>query len=77
MWVAGEPIESPPVRFAPDLSAVGKLRFAAEAVRERDQNLLVLRSRYRQPFGTFSGSLPGGVEVAEGHGVMEAHEALW
>ena len=40
-------------------------------------NLLVMRSRYRQPFGTFTGTLPGGIELAEGYGVMEEHDVLW
>ena len=67
----------PPCRFAADLSSVDNLRFHAEAVRERNDNLLLLRSRYRQPFGTFSGVLPGGIELTEGYGVMEDHEAWW
>ena len=33
--------------------------------------------RYRQPFGTFSGTLPNGVELAEGYGVMESHDVTW
>ena len=32
---------------------------------------------YVQPFGTFSGRLPGGLALAEGYGVMEAHDVLW
>jgi hypothetical protein len=36
-----------------------------------------VRSSYRQPFGTFSGVMPGGVRVAEGYGVMEYHDARW
>jgi len=55
----------------------GELRFAAGAVRARDDNLLVIRSEYEQPFGTFSGTLPGGIELAEGYGVMERHVAVW
>jgi len=82
VWVDGEPHEVAPVRFAQDLSAIafgegGELRFAGEAVRERDDNLLVVRSRYRQPFGTFAGTLPGGIELAQGYGVMELHDVLW
>ena len=70
------------MRFADDLSSIalaegGELRCAAEATRERDDNLLVFRSRYEQPFGTFSGALPGGLELAEGYGVMERHEVRW
>jgi hypothetical protein len=82
VWVDGEPSEPGPVRFATDLSGIalaegGELRCAAEATRRRDDNLLVLRSRYEQPFGTFSGALPGGLELAEGYGVMERHEVRW
>ena len=49
----------------------------AEAERARRDNLLVVRSVYRQPFGVFSGELPGDVVLAEGFGVMEAHDAWW
>jgi hypothetical protein len=77
VWVDDEPSEVPPNTFAADLSSVDELRFDAEAARERRENLLVVRSAYRQPFGTFSGSLPGGIELAEGYGVMEDHEVYW
>jgi hypothetical protein len=77
VWVDGDPREVPPCRFAADLSSVDDLLFTAEAVRERDENLLLVRSRYRQPFGTFSGQLPGGIEVAQGYGVMEEHDVWW
>jgi hypothetical protein len=36
-----------------------------------------MRSDYRQPFGTFAGTLPGGIELAEGYGVMEEHDVRW
>lgn len=82
LWIDGEPVETGVASFAADLSAVrtadgGDLRFATEAVRERRENLLVVRSSYRQPFGTFAGTLPGGLTLAEGHGVMERHTAAW
>jgi hypothetical protein len=77
IWVDGEPREPGPSAFAPDLSAVGDLAFHPEAERRRDDNMLLIRSSYRQPFGTFSGSLPGGPAIAEGYGVMEAHDAWW
>jgi Domain of unknown function (DUF2804), C-terminal len=82
VWVDGEPSEPGPVRFAADLSSIaladgGELRCAAEATRERDDNLLVFRSRYEQPFCTFAGRLPGGLELAEGYGVMERHDVRW
>jgi hypothetical protein len=77
VWVEGEPREAAPCHFAADLSAVDGLRFSPEATRARSDNLLVVRSRYRQPFGTFSGELPGGITLAAGYGVIEEHEAWW
>jgi hypothetical protein len=82
VWIDGEPREVEPVSFADDLSSVkfgegGTLEFSAWGAREDHTNLLILRSDYRQPFGTFSGVLPGGVELAEGYGVMEWHDVWW
>ncbi len=77
VWVEGEPREAPPSHFAPDLSGVDRLRFSVEAVRERRENLLLVRSRYRQPFGTFSGELSDGIVLADGYGVMEEHDVWW
>lgn len=82
VWVDGEPAEVGPVAFAPDLSQVtfaegGSLEFTEWAAREEDRNLLLMRSRYRQPFGTFTGMLPGGIELAQGYGVMEEHDVRW
>lgn len=82
VWVEGEPAEPDAATFEPDLSGVRTadgvdLRFVAEATRHRRENLLVVRSAYWQPFGTFSGTLPGGIELAEGWGVMERHIAAW
>jgi hypothetical protein len=77
VWIDGNPAEPDPVRFSGDLGSVAGLRFRAEAVRERRENLLVVRSRYRQPFGTFSGELPGGTALESGYGVMEDHDVWW
>jgi Protein of unknown function (DUF2804) len=87
VWVGGAPREvGLEARFTDDLAAVSTadgvdLAFAAEAVRERRENLLLVRSEYRQPFGAFAGVLPGPrgerVQLAEGWGVMEQHSALW
>ena len=60
-------------RFAEGLDAVGDLRFSPEAERVRRDDLLLVASDYRQPFGTFAGTLPGGTELASGYGVMERH----
>lgn len=77
VWVEGRPVEAAPCSFSDDLRRVDDLYFAPEASLERRQNLLLVRSAYRQPFGTFSGVLPGGITLAEGYGVMEEHEAAW
>lgn len=82
VWVAGVPHEAAPVRFATDLAGItcldgSTLRFAPEAQRTRRENLLLVRSEYQAPFGTFSGTLPGGIELAHGLGVMEHHTARW
>jgi hypothetical protein len=82
VWVGGEPSEAAPVRFARDLREIvardgSRLSFAAEAQRRRRENLLIVSSAYTAPFGTFSGTLPGGVRLASGLGVMEHHRARW
>lgn len=82
VWVHGQPHEVEPVRFSVDLRRVdsadgSRLRFHAEAERSRSGNLLLFKSDYRAPFGTFSGALPGGVALAHGLGVVEHHRALW
>jgi len=81
VWVDGAASEVGPAAFADDLGSVtfadGSLSFTEEAVRARRDNLVVFSSDYRQPFGTFTGTLPGGVRLAEGFGVMERHDVRW
>ena len=77
VWIDGAAREVGPVAFAEGLDAVGELRFTPEAERVRRDELLLIASDYRQPFGTFAGTLPDGTELAEGHGVMERHRARW
>jgi hypothetical protein len=77
VWVEGEPHEVEPVEFADDLSAVGGLRFSEWSAREDHTNRLLIRSDYRQPFGSFAGELPGGLELDSGYGVMEWHDVRW
>jgi hypothetical protein len=79
VWVDGEPVEVGPVEFAPDLSRVGDLRFEEwpGSARVDDTNVVIFASRYRQPFGSFSGTLPNGLELTEGYGVMESHDVNW
>jgi hypothetical protein len=80
IWIDGTPSEPPPVRFrgleAIDLADGESLTFAPESEHARNDNYLLIRSRYQHRFGTFTGSL-GGAELAEGFGVMEEHDALW
>jgi len=80
IWIDGEPQEPPPVRFDGleriDLGGGEELDFASESTHAKDDNFLLIRSRYRARFGSFSGSL-GGLELAQGLGVMEEHDALW
>lgn len=80
VWVEGEPHEPGPVRFD-GLAAVvfgdgGRLEFSSESERARNENFLLVQSRYRHRFGGFSGSLDG-IELASGLGVMEQHDAVW
>lgn len=76
LWVDGVPREVGPVEFAADLSRVDGLRFHAESERARHDRLILIDSRYRQPFGTFTGSI-GGITLREGYGVMERHDVRW
>jgi hypothetical protein len=82
VWVGGEDFEPGPVSIAADLSRVdfdegAELRFTAWSERAERTNLLLVRSSYRQPFGTFEGELPGGFVVSDGYGVMEWHDVRW
>jgi hypothetical protein len=80
IWLDGDPSEPAAVAFqgmeSVDFAAGPPLEFAAESAHDRDENLLLFSSRYRHRFGTFSGSL-GGIQLAEGFGVMEEHDAVW
>jgi hypothetical protein len=82
VWVDGVAHEVGPVTFSEALDAVRfaegtELRFVARAERARHDNLLVFASEYRQPFATASGTLPGGIELVSGAGVLERHRARW
>jgi hypothetical protein len=81
IWVDGEPSEPGPATFD-GLEAIAfddgaRLAFAAEAERARTEDRRFVRYSYRQPFGTFRGTLPGGLQLESGLGVMEHHDALW
>ena len=82
IWVDGEPLvrEPGPVSFdgveGVSFASGDRLSFTAEAERAASDNNLLVRYSYRQPFGSFSGSLDG-IELAEGIGVMEHQDAVW
>ena len=80
IWVDGEPHEPAPVVFREmdgiDFAAGPSLDFATESTHARDENFLLVRSRYRHRFGSFTGALDG-LPLAEGFGVMEQHDAVW
>jgi hypothetical protein len=76
LWVDGEPRELPPQAFD-GLAGVGGLRFSAQSMRARRESLLIMRSAYEQPFGSFAGALPEVGELREGWGVMERHAVVW
>jgi hypothetical protein len=81
IWVDGQTTEPGPVQFQ-DLDAIAfddgaRLDFSAEAERHKEEKRAFVSYSYRQPFGTFSGTLPGGLELASGFGVMEHHDAHW
>jgi hypothetical protein len=82
IWVGEEEFEPGPVEIAGDLSTIrfaegGELSFEPWSERAERTNLLVIRSSYRQPFGSFAGELPGGHRLSEGWGVMEWHDVHW
>lgn len=82
LWVDGEPRALGANEFAGDLGSVafaegGRLEFSAWAERSEDVDLGLMRSHYRQPFGAFSGELPGDLGPVEGLGVMEEHDVRW
>jgi hypothetical protein len=81
IWIDGDPTEPGPVEFQ-DLDAIAfddgaRLDFSAECERRKEESRLFVRYSYRQPMGTFSGTLPGGIALASGLGVMEHHDAHW
>ncbi len=82
VWIEGDAQEVGPNSFADDLSTVsfaegGILEFQPEALIEQHENLLLVRSDYFHWFGTYTGTLPGGIELREAFGVRERHDALW
>lgn len=81
VWTDGTVHELGPVAFD-GLESVafaegGGLDFTAEATRVHADDLRLVASSYEQPFGSFTGTLPGPGALDWGLGVMERHEARW
>lgn len=80
IWIEGVPTELAPVDFSPDLKAIEgegtKLTLDQWSERRDKRNALLLKSSYRQPFGTFTGQI-GGNRLATAYGVTEHHKATW
>lgn len=80
IWIDGVASEPAPVSFE-GLDAIvldgGRLEFSAICERSKQEKRPFIEYSYRQPFGTFSGTLPGGTELEHGIGVMEHHDARW
>ena len=83
VWVDGRPAEAPPVDFAADLDSI-ESRDGSRAASSRSG----ARARTTRTCCCFAaatgsrsarspGALPGGVELAEGYGVMEDHDVFW
>ena len=78
VWIDGEPRRGAAAGVRRTTSRASASSSSAQwSAREASMNLVVMRNRYRQPFGEFSGVLPGGLRLAEGYGVMEEHDVLW
>jgi len=80
IWVDGVASEPGPVSFE-GLDAIaldgGRLEFSATCERRKQEKRPFIEYSYRQPFGSFTGTLPGDLELARAFGVMEHHDAHW
>jgi hypothetical protein len=81
IWVDGEPSEPRPVSFegldAINFADGSRLELTREFERHKEERRPFARYTYSQPFGRFTGSLPGGVRLEHALGVIEHHDAYW
>jgi hypothetical protein len=82
IWIDGRPTEIGPVTFSDDLCAVSfeegaELRFEQEADLRKRVGLFLIKSKYDHSFGSYTGTLPGGIELERAVGVRERQDALW
>jgi hypothetical protein len=90
-WLDGVPHGLGPVRFTFDRGARERstwtitgdgvdLRFTPAGARGGDENLVLVVSKFTQPYGRFAGTVRAGAETVKIDGVagvVEDHEALW
>jgi len=81
VWVEGKGTEIDPVCFS-HLDVItfhdgSRLTFTQEQDLRKRVGIFVLKSNYDHAFGTYSGTLPGGIEVKDAVGVRERQDALW
>lgn len=74
----GRPVEKSTWRIA-TLDGTVNMKFTPRGVRGEDVNALLMMSKFKQPFGTFAGTikLDGVLHNFTGHGVVEEHFAKW
>ncbi len=82
LWIDGVGSEIGPVRFSDDLRSVsfsegGTLAFHQEANLRKRVGLFLIKTRYDHAFGSYEGSLPGGITLRDAVGVRERQDALW
>ena len=82
IWIDGIPQEIGPVKFTTDLNVVsfeegGELSFSKEADLRKRVGFFLFKSKYDHWFGSYRGTLPGGIEIRDGVGVRERQDALW
>lgn len=80
LWIDGKPRSPGLAQIEPGspwrIRAEGlELQFEPHGMRREDMNLLVVTSRYQQPWGRFYGEFEG--QPLEGYGVVEDHWAVW
>lgn len=92
VWIDGAVHRTGPVTFTipPEANTPWRIRgadgvldleFRPEAMRQANTNLFIAVSRYRQPVGRYTGTVPGPdgerIELGDVSGVAEDHTARW
>jgi len=65
------------VALGPDKVEGAQIAFRQEANIRKRGGLFLFKSRYDHAFGSYEGTLPGGIELREAVGVRERQDAIW